>query len=110
MFKQWQHAEPRNVFQRAFYSFCALRAEPPKVSEHYFARGTEIGMDSRVSKQEISREPVHWTRAARNEEIEKERRALRELIEKFRREPQRDDGSFYRNVGRFIVRRMMKPY
>ena len=48
-------------------------------------------------------------RRKQEQDFEQERRALRELIEKFRREPERDNGGFYRNVGRFIVRTMMKP-
>ncbi len=43
--------------------------------------------------------------------LEEERRALRQLIGEFRRQPEGcDDGGFYRNVGRFIARPMMKPY
>jgi hypothetical protein len=43
-------------------------------------------------------------------DLEAEREALRELINKFRRLPESDEGGFYRNVGRFIVRTVMKPH
>jgi len=59
------------------------------------------------------RQPRRTGRApdAENSKIEQERRALRELIDKFRREPESDDdGGFYRNVGRFIIRPLIKPY
>jgi hypothetical protein len=43
--------------------------------------------------------------------VEEERRALRELIEKFRREPgSEDEGGIYRNVGRFIIRTLIRPH
>lgn len=36
---------------------------------------------------------------------------MRELIDQLRRQPESiDDGGFYRNVGRFIIRPLMKPY
>jgi hypothetical protein len=42
------------------------------------------------------------------EDIERERRAFRELIDKFRRDrATEDDGDFYRNVGRYIFRSMV---
>jgi hypothetical protein len=45
------------------------------------------------------------------QDVEKERRALRELIDELRRQPESiDDGGFYRNVGRFIIRPLMRPY
>ena len=44
------------------------------------------------------------------QEIEKERRAFRALINSFRREPENDDdGAFYRNAGRLIARPVIKP-
>jgi hypothetical protein len=42
--------------------------------------------------------------------LDDDRQALRQLIDTFRRQPEsRDDGGFYRNMGRFIARPMMKP-
>jgi len=47
----------------------------------------------------------------RKQEVERERRALRDLIDSLRRQPQSsDDGGFYRNAGRIIVRPLMKPH
>lgn len=44
------------------------------------------------------------------QDLDEERRALRQLIGEFRRQPEsRDDRGFYRNVGRFIARPLMKP-
>jgi hypothetical protein len=49
-------------------------------------------------------------RAVKNRENDEERRALRALIDSFRREPENDDDSaFYRNAGRLIARPVMKP-
>jgi hypothetical protein len=42
------------------------------------------------------------------EDIERERRAFRQLIDRFQRErATEDDGDFYRNVGRYIFRSMI---
>jgi hypothetical protein len=43
-------------------------------------------------------------------DLEEERRAFRELIERFRCLPESDDNGFYRNVGRFFVRTRMKAH
>jgi hypothetical protein len=46
---------------------------------------------------------------ALSEQDELERRELRELIDRFRGEPgSGDEGGFYRNVGRIIVRPLMQ--
>lgn len=46
--------------------------------------------------------------ATNGNEIEQERQALRELIDRFKRDrATEDDGDFYRNVGRYIFRSMM---
>jgi len=43
------------------------------------------------------------------DDIEQERRALRDLIDRFPREhPISDAGDFYRNVGRYIFRAMIE--
>jgi hypothetical protein len=45
------------------------------------------------------------------QDFEREKRALRQLIDQFRRQPESsDDGGFYRNVGRYIARPMLNPY
>jgi len=42
---------------------------------------------------------------------EKERQGLRQLIDQFRHQPRTDDeGGFYRNVGRMIIRPLMRPH
>ena len=44
------------------------------------------------------------------QDFEREKRGLRELIGSFRRDPESDDdGGFYRNVGRFIARPLLNP-
>jgi hypothetical protein len=43
--------------------------------------------------------------------FEQEKRELRDLIGRFRSEPESsDDGGYYRNVGRLIIRPLMRPY
>jgi hypothetical protein len=45
------------------------------------------------------------------QDFEKERRALRGLIGSFRHEPgSTDEGGYYRNVGRLIIRPLMRPH
>jgi hypothetical protein len=45
------------------------------------------------------------------QDFEREKRALRQLIDQFRRQPESsDDGGFYRNVGRYIARPMLNPH
>jgi hypothetical protein len=45
------------------------------------------------------------------QDFEREKRALRELIGSFNRQPESsDDGGFYRNVGRYIARPMLNPH
>jgi hypothetical protein len=45
------------------------------------------------------------------QDFEKERRALRGLIGSFRHEPgSADEGGYYRNVGRLIIRPLMRPH
>jgi hypothetical protein len=45
------------------------------------------------------------------QDVEKERQGLRELMGSFRRGPESgDDGGFYRNVGRLIIRPLMQPH
>jgi hypothetical protein len=64
-----------------------------------------------VSEEKTLRETGPGACAPNEQELEQERRALRALIDRFRREPQSiDDGGFYRNVGRFIIRPLMRPY
>jgi hypothetical protein len=64
-----------------------------------------------VSEEKTPRETEPGPGAPNEQELEQERRALRELIDRFRRDPQSiDDGGFYRNVGRFIIRPLMEPY
>jgi hypothetical protein len=60
----------------------------------------------------MPRETGHKPCAPKNEQnVEKERRALRELIGSFYRERESgDDGGYYRNVGRLIARPLMRPY
>jgi hypothetical protein len=63
-----------------------------------------------VSNEKTPRE-IESSAMKNEQNLEEERRALRQLIGEFRRQPEGcDDGGFYRNVGRFIARPMMKPY
>ena len=63
-----------------------------------------------VSKEKTPRATGPKPGAPENEhDLEKERRGLRDLIGSFRQAPESgEDGGFYRNIGRFIVRPLMK--
>jgi hypothetical protein len=64
-----------------------------------------------VSTKETTREAKRGPRASNERDFEQERRALRQLIDHFRAEPEsHDDGGFYRNVGRIIIRPLMRPH
>jgi hypothetical protein len=65
-----------------------------------------------VSKDKTPRETGPKPYALENEQnSEQERRDLRKLIDRFRREPgSNDDRGYYRNVGRLIIRPLMRPY
>jgi hypothetical protein len=66
-----------------------------------------------VSEQRVPRERAPKPRGKMREQeldLEEERRAFRELIERFRCLPESDDNGFYRNVGRFFVRTRMKAH
>ena len=63
-----------------------------------------------MSTKETTRDAKRGPRASNERDFEQERRALRQLIDHFRAEPEsNDDGGFYRNVGRFIIRPLMRP-
>jgi hypothetical protein len=65
-----------------------------------------------VSKDKTPRETGHSPGAPENEQgFEQDRRELRKLIDRFPREPgSNDDGGYYRNVGRLIIRPLMNPH
>jgi hypothetical protein len=64
-----------------------------------------------VSKDNAPRETGPKPSATQNErEREKDRSDLRKLIDRFDRQPgSNDDGGYYRNVGRLIIRPLMDP-
>jgi thioesterase domain-containing protein len=63
-----------------------------------------------VSDEKTPRGMAPKPRTTENEQnLEDERQALRRLIDTFRHQQGGDDAAFYRNVGRFIARPMMKP-
>jgi hypothetical protein len=64
-----------------------------------------------VSEDKTPRETGHSPGALKNEQgSEQDRRELRKLIDRFHREPgSNDDGGYYRNVGRLIIRPLMNP-
>jgi hypothetical protein len=65
-----------------------------------------------VSTDKTRRETGQKPGAPENEqEMEKDRGDLRKLIDRFQREPgSSDDGGYYRNVGRLIIRPLMNPH
>jgi hypothetical protein len=65
-----------------------------------------------VFRDKTPRETGHSPGAPENEQdSEQERRDLRKLIDRFPREPgSNDDGGYYRNVGRLIIRPLMDPH
>ncbi len=65
-----------------------------------------------MSKDKTPRETGLKPGAPENKQgFEQDRRELRQLIDRFRREPgSSDDGGYYRNVGRLIIRPLMRPY
>ena len=64
-----------------------------------------------MSTKETTRDLGIRPRASNEQDFEQERRAFRQLIDHFRAEPEsHDDGGFYRNVGRIIIRPLMRPH
>jgi len=65
-----------------------------------------------VFEKKTPRETGSKPGAPENEpNFEQEKRELRDLIGRFRSEPESsDDGGYYRNVGRLIIRPLMRPY
>ena len=64
-----------------------------------------------MSTKETTRDAERRPRASNERDFEQERRAFRQLIDHFRAEPEsHDDGGFYRNVGRIIIRPLMRPH
>jgi len=63
-----------------------------------------------VVENETARERGANSGAPEDEDLEREKQSLRALIDRFRREPETDADGFYRNLGRFIVRAVMKPH
>ncbi len=65
-----------------------------------------------MSKDKTTRETGPKLGALENrQDSEQDRRDLRKLIDRFHREPgSNDDGGYYRNVGRLIIRPLMNPH
>ena len=61
-------------------------------------------------EDETARERRPNPGAPEDEDLEREKQSLRALIDRFRREPETDADGLYRNLGRFIVRAVMKPH
>jgi hypothetical protein len=64
-----------------------------------------------VSEDKTPRETGTQPGASTEQDLERERRGLRELLGSFRHQPESgNDGGFYRNVGRFIARPLLNPH